>query len=254
MKISINAGHSPAAPGASGYLDEVKEARKVRDALKKELKARGHTVYDSTAADTTIDTVSEQVRKVNAKNVDLAMSIHFNAGGGTGTECFYYRGDRLGKSLASEVSAACAKALGIRDRGAKPDTASNVGSLGFICYTNPLAVLLEVCFVDTKTDYNAYKKTGPSAIAYAVANAIVGDTAGKPAASAKTGLYCVTVDADDVLNIRAGAGTNYKITGSVKRGEAFTITQVKAGTGSEKGWGKLKSGAGWLSLDFMERV
>lgn len=254
MKISVNAGHSLAAPGASGYLDEVNEARKVRDALKKELKARGHTVYDSTAADTTIDTVSEQVRKVNAKSLDLAVSVHLNAGGGTGSECFYYRGDSKGKALAAKVSAACAKAQGIRDRGAKPDTASNVGGLGFICNTKPLAVLLEVCFVDTKTDYNAYKKTGPSAIAYAVANALVGETVEKPAASAKTGLYRVIVDANDVLNIRAGAGTDCKIVGSVKRGEAFTITQVKAGTGSEKGWGKLKSGAGWLSLDFMERV
>ena len=254
MKISINAGHSPAAPGASGYLDEVKEARKVRDALKKELKERGHTVYDSTAADSTIDTVSEQVRKVNAKNVDLAVSIHLNAGGGTGTECFYYRGDSKGKALAAKVSAACAKTQGIRDRGAKPDTASNVGSLGFICNTNPLAVLLEVCFVDTKTDYNAYEKTGAAAIAYAVANALVGETVNKPVTGVKTGVYRVTVDANDVLNVRKGPGTNYGTNGSVKRGEAFTITQVKAGTGSEKGWGKLKSGAGWLSLDFMERV
>lgn len=254
MRISVNAGHSIAAPGASGRLDEVKEARKVRDALKKELKARGHTVYDSTAADSTIDTVSEQVRKVNAQKVDLAFSIHLNAGGGTGSECYYYRGDAKGKALAAKVSAACAKAQGIRDRGAKPDTAANVGSLGFICNTKPLAVLLEVCFVDNGTDYNAYTKTGATAIAYTVANALVGASASKPATNVKTGLYRVTVAANDVLNIRAGAGTNYSITGSVKRGEAFTITQVKAGAGSEKGWGKLKSGAGWLSLDFMERV
>ena len=30
----------------------------------------------------------------------------------------------------------------------------------------------------------------------------------------------------------------------------FTIVQVKAGAGSDAGWGKLKSGAGWIALDF----
>lgn len=34
----------------------------------------------------------------------------------------------------------------------------------------------------------------------------------------------------------------------------FTITEVKSGTGSTSGWGKLKSGAGWISLDYAKRV
>lgn len=34
----------------------------------------------------------------------------------------------------------------------------------------------------------------------------------------------------------------------------FTIVAESAGAGSTKGWGKLKSGAGWVSLDFCTRV
>lgn len=34
----------------------------------------------------------------------------------------------------------------------------------------------------------------------------------------------------------------------------FTITEERAGTGSNKGWGKLKSGAGWISLDYVKRL
>lgn len=34
----------------------------------------------------------------------------------------------------------------------------------------------------------------------------------------------------------------------------FTITEVKSGTGSTAGWGKLKSGAGWISLDYCKRL
>ena len=30
--------------------------------------------------------------------------------------------------------------------------------------------------------------------------------------------------------------------------------EVKDGKGSDKGWGRLKSGAGWIALDFCQRV
>lgn len=50
------------------------------------------------------------------------------------------------------------------------------------------------------------------------------------------------------LNIRTGAGMNYAKTGKYTGVGVFTITEVKAGIGSTLGWGKLKSGAGWISL------
>ena len=60
--------------------------------------------------------------------------------------------------------------------------------------------------------------------------------------------YLVEVTATD-LNIRKGPGTNYGKTGKFTGKGVFTITEERAGTGSNKGWGKLKSGAGWISLD-----
>ena len=55
------------------------------------------------------------------------------------------------------------------------------------------------------------------------------------------------------LNIRTGAGTNFAVTGHYCSPGVYTIVEVKEGKGSEKGWGKLKSGAGWISLDFAVR-
>lgn len=55
------------------------------------------------------------------------------------------------------------------------------------------------------------------------------------------------------LNIRTGAGTNYAKVGYIKPG-VYTITEVKSGKGSSSGWGKLKSGAGWISLDYATRL
>ena len=47
-----------------------------------------------------------------------------------------------------------------------------------------------------------------------------------------------------ILNVRAGAGTNYKVNTQVKKNQVYTIVDEK------DGWGKLKSGAGWISLQY----
>ena len=59
--------------------------------------------------------------------------------------------------------------------------------------------------------------------------------------------YLVKIVAD-VLNVRAGAGTNFAINTQVSRGQVYTII------GEKSGWGKLKSGAGWISLDYTKKI
>ncbi len=56
------------------------------------------------------------------------------------------------------------------------------------------------------------------------------------------------------LNIRKGAGTNFTVTGVIRDKGTYTIVAESKGKGSTKGWGKLKSGAGWISLDFVKKV
>lgn len=65
--------------------------------------------------------------------------------------------------------------------------------------------------------------------------------------------FSVQVDILD-LNIRTGAGTNYAKTGKTTGKGVFTIVEVKAGQGASAGWGRLKSGAGWISLDCATRL
>lgn len=54
------------------------------------------------------------------------------------------------------------------------------------------------------------------------------------------------------LNVRAGAGTDYAIKTTVKKGDVYTIVDEKM-NGSTK-WGKLKSGAGWISLGYCKKI
>lgn len=66
-------------------------------------------------------------------------------------------------------------------------------------------------------------------------------------ASAVNHNFMVRVTAS-ALNVRAGAGVQYKINTVVKKGEAFTIVDEL------NGWGKLKSGVGWISLKYTEKI
>lgn len=56
------------------------------------------------------------------------------------------------------------------------------------------------------------------------------------------------------LNIRKGPGTDYARTGRYTGKGVFTIVEVKSGKGSDKGWGRLKSGAGWIALDYASKL
>lgn len=72
-------------------------------------------------------------------------------------------------------------------------------------------------------------------------------------AANSTSSFKVQISIPD-LNIRKGPGTNYATTGRFTGKGVFTIVETKQGTGSAKGWGKLKSGAGWISLDYATRI
>jgi len=61
----------------------------------------------------------------------------------------------------------------------------------------------------------------------------------------ETFLVKVTASA---LNIRQGPGTNYSITGVIRDKGVYTIVETK------DNWGRLKSGAGWISLKYTQRL
>ena len=74
----------------------------------------------------------------------------------------------------------------------------------------------------------------------------------KTSAAATATSYLVKVTTD-VLNIRKGPGTNYGTNGDIRDKGVYTIVAESDGPGASK-WGKLKSGAGWISLDYTKKV
>lgn len=52
----------------------------------------------------------------------------------------------------------------------------------------------------------------------------------------------------DALNIRSGPGIQYKINGCIRDCGVYTIVETNGN------WGKLKSKAGWICLDYCKKV
>lgn len=114
-------------------------------------------------------------------------------------------------------------------------------------------------WADSKTQKGAYKvldnakKCADQNPEYKVfdadGNVVYEPKAAEPAVQVP---FLVKVSISD-LNIRSGAGTNFVRVQFCPPG-VYTIIDVKAGQGSKAGWGRLKSGIGWISLDFVKRV
>lgn len=169
MKVVLNAGHTKrgAGCGAVGYLNESTEARKVVSMIKYYLSTKGHKVIVDNVdkADSQMEYLSEVVRKANkVKDADLFVSIHFNAGGGQGCECYTWKGKKTEAAVGvcDELNK-----LGFRNRGVKDGS-----HLYVIRKTKPSAILIEVCFVDSTKDCSLYKRSG-NAVAQAITRGIL---------------------------------------------------------------------------------
>ena len=171
MRIGINCGHTVSGQpgcGAVGYIDESVETREVGKRVMVLLRQAGHTVVDCTNdyAPSTSSNLGQIVSMANAQPLDLFVSIHFNSGGGHGTEVWTYGGKH--HTEAVNVCNALNK-LGFVNRGIKDGS-----NLYVVRRSDAKAILIEVCFVDTKSDVNLYKQLGADRIAQAICTAITG--------------------------------------------------------------------------------
>lgn len=64
--------------------------------------------------------------------------------------------------------------------------------------------------------------------------------------------YLVRITAS-ALNVRKQPTTASAVTGTIRDKGIYTIVEEASGAGATR-WGKLKSGAGWISLDYTNKV
>ena len=255
--------------GSRGVVHEWTMNNNVCNKIANILKDYNVTIYrtDDTTGKTDVS-LSERVKRCNNYNPHLFVSIHHNAVGvsswstATGVETYWHTyGTASDKKVATLIQGKLASKTGLRNRGVKQAQFAVLG-----CKSD--AILVEGGFMDGGDyDYITSDK-GQQAYAEAVAEGIIEylgltkkvvsqptTTTKQPTQSTSssqslTGSNFTVKIKVDSLNIRQSASFDSKVVGTVKKGEVYTIVSV------ENGLGKLKSGAGYISMGtaYVEKV
>lgn len=143
-KILIIKGHGGSDVGAvSGNLIEKTMNSITATAMYNYLKSQGFT--NVTLDDETTD-VDKEVVLANSGSYEIVISVHYNAGGGDGFECYYHSTNLKAKDLCLSIESQV-KLIGQNSRGIK------VGdSYKIIRQVTPMSIILEGGFIDNATD------------------------------------------------------------------------------------------------------
>lgn len=236
MNICISIGHGKSAKGGydsgalGGNYQEFKIGREIGKYIGEIFKDYACTAdvinYDATLY------LTERIAHVNKHGYDLAMEIHLNAAGGTGSEVYYKHKSTAGKKLAGAISKSIANTFGIRDRGAKVkiNPANGTDYFGFVRSCKCESLLIETVFIDTASDRKHVETAaGQRQCAEAIVSAIANFYGIKKKASTSTNKP--TTDKPSGGNLT-----------TVKAGDTVKITGSKYATGQNiPFWVKLKS-------------
>jgi len=162
MKIAICPGHYPEAAGAVNHrydLNEHDEACQVVSHLRTLLLAVGHSVHVFRGH------LRHKIDRINNGNFDLALDVHFNAGGGHGCEVVYVPHSPTRQAQAAVISSTMCSYMGVRNRGAKEGYwmgGDNPGTKpdAFVSQTNCPAFIPEPIFIDNDSEAEKWLAAG----------------------------------------------------------------------------------------------
>ena len=261
--ITLDAGHGHNTPGKRAVDDSFREwdiNDKVADYVEIKLEEQGYEVIrvDDTTGETDTSLVARlsQARQLDS---DLHISIHQNATGdtwseGTGTEVYYsVLGSQQSQQLAASVAQRMASYIETKNRGAKGTTNQLFITREFTA-AGIDAILTEGLFMSNKNDV-AYMQTDEYVAEYgqAIVDGVIttyGTTLTTSGVQQEEFIIRVRKDINDTLNVRKDPTFTSDVVTEVHPGEVFTIVEVR------NGMGRLRSGAGWISLNekYTERL
>ncbi|MDO6448072.1 N-acetylmuramoyl-L-alanine amidase [Oceanobacillus profundus] len=150
MKLYLDPGHGGTDPGAIGNGLQEKNvnltiALKVRDILNRDYE--GHSIRMSRTIDTT-RSLAQRTNDANSWGANYFVSIHINAGGGTGYEDFIYNGSVSNNTVAyrDKLHAEIMKQVDFTNRGKKR------ANFHVLRESRMPAVLTENGFIDNASD------------------------------------------------------------------------------------------------------
>lgn len=276
-KIAIDAGHGSGTAGKRTPDGFKEHWINVKCALfcEKALKRCGFDVVrigwdDSNATNDSDMSLTNRQKAVKATNCHASISFHANAYGSgwnsaNGLETFYHSTAAKAadsKRLAQLVQKRLLEGTKQANRGIKTNALAMCNAKAM---NTEASILVEIGFMTNlaeaalmKTDEFCREQAEEAAHGicdyYGLPYFIDIDEADKARAEAelmKKTSYLVKVTAD-ILNVRADAGTGYRVTTKIKKGQVYTIVDEKSVGGVV--WGKLKSGVGWICLKYANKI
>lgn len=232
-RIYVSAGHGGRDPGAvsRGRQEKVFNLA-LANRVSQILREYTHTVFQNRTTDVA-STIDNKVKQANDLGVDFFLELHFNAGGGTGTEAFHsYLGGK-GKDVAEIIVSEIAK-LGYRNRGTKiKKNASGNDYFGVIRRTKAPVTLVEYCFIDNDADMAKYDL---EKAAQAIVKGVVGVFGGKKPTPTPTPAPTPTPSQPKIGSVVDFKGGSHYATsqtgtasGSSRRAGKATVTNYRAG-------------------------
>lgn len=264
-KIAIDCGHGRYTAGKRCMKKvDPKQTRewvlndRVGDSLEKYLESAGHQCLRVDDIDGSTDvSLSRRVKKANEWGADFYISIHHDSGikggkGGGTTVFVYTKAQAKSKEAQAQIYKHAVEHAKLKGNRADGTRSANYAVLR---NTNMPACLIECGFMDSATDIKyILDPEWSDLMGLGIAEGICAVFGGKVKTDAeKSTSFKVQVKANS-LNIRAGAGVDQEKVGAITDKGVYTIVQTKNVNGVL--WGKLKSGAGWISLHerYVERV
>ena len=257
--VTIDAGHGHNTPGKRAVDDSFREwdvNDRVADYLQPMLESKGITVYrlDDVTGQTDVS-LNTRLARAKEQGSELHISIHQNAlydsqwSNATGTESYYsVLGSEKSQQLAKDVANRMAEYIGTVNRGTK-------GTTNELFITREFtkegidAILVEGLFMDNQQDVEQMKtEEYANSYAKAIAESILSTYRSKVSNEPFT--VRVKKDLNETLTIRDTAHFTGNMTGEIAPGTVVTIVEV------QNGWGKLKSGLGWINISgkFVEEI
>lgn len=207
-------------------------------------------------------------RGAMSKGCDLFISNHSNATGAKVNESTDYpvvivplngQGDKLGKKLADCICNVMETKQKGRIMTRKGNNGEYYGVIRGAVAVGTVGMILEHSFHDhaksakwllNAANLDKLAKAEAAVIAEHFGMDKAEETAKEPTKETFKP-YLVKITASS-LNVRHGAGTKYKVVTSVKKNEVFTIVEEKKNSSTL--WGRLKSGVGWISLQYTKKI
>ena len=238
MKILLMNGHggNPYDSGATGNgYKEAELTRELADLVESKLKKYATIVrypkHRDAYADVQNGTFTNYISG-GISNINYAFEIHFNAGGGTGTE-IYITSSEKAHTVEDAIVKNIAKAIGVKNRGTKVTDFSVIATCK---YYGVSSALLETLFIDSASDMKLWA-SHKDKIADAIVNGIATEfglktssttstteskpSTSKPSTSKKTNKQL----ADEVIAGKWGTGTARK-TALEKAGYDYDAVQA----------------------------